>query len=78
MSLDGISPIKATEKIKNVHLLIHTAKKDNLVGYHGILDLYNIGKKNNKSVLIESDSYHNDPINQTVQNKFERFINKHF
>jgi hypothetical protein len=32
MSLDGISPIKATKKIKNVHLLIHTAKKDDLVG----------------------------------------------
>lgn len=78
ISLDGISPIKAAEKIKNVPFLIHAAKKDDLVGYDGSVELYNISKKNNKSELVESDSYHNDPINQTVQNKFEKFINKYF
>ena len=78
ISLDGISPIKAVEKIKSIPLLIHAAKKDDLVGYDGSVELYNISKKNNKSELVESDSYHNDPINQTVINKFEKFINKHF
>ena len=53
-------------------------KKDDLAVYDGSVELYNISKINNKSVLIESDSYHNDPINQTVQNKFEKFINKYF
>ena len=78
ISLDGISPIKAVEKIKSIPFLIHAAKKDDLVGYDGSVELYNISKKNNKSELVESDSYHNDPINQTVINKFEKFINKHF
>jgi hypothetical protein len=78
ISLDGISPIKAAEKINNIPLLIHAAKKDDLVGYDGSVELYNITKKNNKSQLVESDIYHNDPINQNLQNKFEKFITKYF